>query len=90
MEHKHRVKTNGRNCGFADKIILKIYQTMERDYIFKEYKTFLGKLASFGTVALKACFWLLLSQATKVTPSAALTTESFIETKTSEQHLSFK
>ncbi len=81
MEHKHRVKTNGRNCGFADKINLKIYQTMEKDYIFKEYKTFLGKLASFGLIEPKACFWLLLSQATKVTPSAALTTERFIETK---------
>ena len=45
VEHKHRVKTNGRNCGFADKIILRIYQTMEKDYILKRYKTFLGKLA---------------------------------------------
>ncbi len=79
MEHKHRVKTNGRNCGFADKIILKIYQTMEKDYIFKEYKTFLGKLASFGLIEPKACFWLLLSQPTKVTPRAALTIVIYIK-----------
>ncbi len=80
MEHRHRVKTNGRNCGFADKIILKIYQTKGKDYIFKRYKTFLGKLASFGLIEPKACFWLLLSQPTKVTPSAAFTIDSFIET----------
>ena len=45
VEHKHGVETGGRNCGFADKIILRIYQTMGKDYILKKYKTFLGKLA---------------------------------------------
>ena len=71
VEHKHRVKTNGRNCGFADKINLKIYQTMEKDYIFKEYKTFLGKLASFGLIEPKACFCLLLPQSAKVSATAS-------------------
>ena len=45
MEHKHGVMTNGRNCGFADEIILRIYQTIGKNYILKRYKTFLGKLA---------------------------------------------
>ena len=57
VEHKHRVKTNGRNCGFADEIILRIYQTIGKDYIFKRYKTFLGKLA-FRTDFTKSVFLL--------------------------------
>ena len=57
VEHKHGVMTNGRNCGFADKIILRIYQTMGKDYILKRYKTFLGKLA-FRNGCTKSVFLL--------------------------------
>ena len=57
VEHKHRVMTNGRNCGFADEIILRIYQTIGKDYILKRYKTFLGKLA-FRNGCTKSVFLL--------------------------------
>ena len=57
VKHRHRVMTNGRNCGFADKIILRIYQTIGKDYILKRYKTFLGKLA-FRNGCSKSVFLL--------------------------------